>query len=123
MRPRKPGGFSISTPLRARSAIAWPPVESPPDALDVARRGPRDPAAPLRIVWPHRWEHDKDPAALLDDMAALPQDGSVRWTILGSTPPADDPLRVELHERFGSIIDHAGHEPDRAAVLGAPGGE
>ena len=97
--------------IHGQGTIAWPPLSEPPADLNDKRADSGD---VTRIVWPHRWEHDKDPAALLDAMRSLPQDGSVRWVILGSDPQDGDPRRLAMHEEFGAIIDHDGYEPDRA---------
>ena len=64
--------------VRARSNVAWCPVEVPkpeyPSPIEAAD-------SPL-VVWPHRHEHDKGPDLLLD-LARSHQGNSIRWALLG----------------------------------------
>jgi len=97
----------------ARSIVLPPPIESPPDEL-VAQRRVRLPSDPVRVLWPHRWEHDKDPDALYDLMTREAERLNLRLTLLGSPsdghcPPAIGRLRNDFRDR----IDHAGFIPDR----------
>ncbi|MEO1598834.1 MAG: DUF3524 domain-containing protein [Planctomycetota bacterium] len=64
--------------VRARSNVAWCPVEVPkpvyPSPIEAAD-------SPL-VVWPHRHEHDKGPDLLLD-LARSHRGNSIRWALLG----------------------------------------
>jgi glycosyltransferase involved in cell wall biosynthesis len=95
----------------ADSVVIWPPVEPPPAPGEDDGRVLHNPP---RVVWPHRWEHDKGPEELLA-VAEAHRDLGLRWTILGQefreTPPALEAFR----RRFGDHIDHVGFAPDRAA--------
>ncbi|MDG2292019.1 MAG: DUF3524 domain-containing protein, partial [Phycisphaerales bacterium] len=66
--------------IRTRSSIIWPPV-SAPGASRVAERVLHN--TPV-VVWPHRWEHDKNPEGLLETARSAREAGqSLRWILLG----------------------------------------
>ncbi|MHC5001820.1 MAG: tRNA-queuosine alpha-mannosyltransferase domain-containing protein [Planctomycetota bacterium] len=94
-----------------RSEVLWPPVEPPPAPAPDGRPLRR----PARVVWPHRWEHDKGPDELLQVALRETERCDLRWIILGErfrrVPPALDALQQELAGR----IDHVGFVEDRAA--------
>ena len=93
--------------------VQWLPVE------DVAGPRPRPdrspgPGEPVRVLWPHRWEHDKGPEELLELArdarlrAAAGTGPSLRWVLLGErfrrVPAAMETFRRE----FAAEIDHDG---------------
>jgi hypothetical protein len=96
--------------VEQRSRVIWPPVEPPPRDLE-RREGAFHDAT--RVVWPHRWEHDKGPAELLELADRESARLNLRWTILGQQFPTVPPELLELKRRHAQRIDHFGHEPDR----------
>lgn len=102
--------------VRARSRVAPPGIDAP------RRHGPRPPG-PLRILWPHRWEHDKGPALLFAALAGLAARGvDFRVSVVGQrfreAPVEFARARLELGDR----IDRWGHLPRvdyEAALLDA----
>ncbi len=94
--------------VQQRSVVIWPPVEPPP--ADLERRVSHNTG---RIVWPHRWEHDKGPAELLELAVRHSEALDLRWTILGERFPTVPPALVEFQRRFADRLDHCGFEPDR----------
>lgn len=56
--------------IAAKSRVLHPPFDPAPfDAAPVAR------GARIRIVWPHRWEHDKNPEAFFAAVTRLASEG------------------------------------------------
>ena len=127
--------------LLRKSVIAPPPIESPadlpagidePTASDPRgqNRPAEDPAIlhntdlegypdAVRVVWPHRWEHDKG----CDEFLAIAREARnresqggprIHWIILGQcfgqVPAAMTALLTEHRDR----IEHAGHLPEPA---------
>jgi hypothetical protein len=93
-----------------RSVIAWPPVETP-EATDseVLHNASEAKARGLTLVaWPHRWEHDKGPDALLaierDRGAAL----GIGWVLLGEQFEQSPPEMAALIAHAGDRVVHAG---------------
>jgi glycosyltransferase involved in cell wall biosynthesis len=97
--------------VQQHSRVAWPPVEPPPGALH--NRGRAGEGGPVRVVWPHRWEHDKGPDELLEIADRYSEPLNLRWTILGWQFPEVPPALAEFASRFAARIDHLGFEPDR----------
>jgi glycosyltransferase involved in cell wall biosynthesis len=93
------------------SAVAWPPVEAPP--AGVAAADDRAITEPVRVAWPHRWEHDKDPDALLAIAEEISARIDVRWTILGRRFRDCPPALEAFARRFADRIDHFGYAEDR----------
>ncbi len=100
--------------VESRSRVIWPPVEPPPDR---AGQGEGDPDRLLhnatRVVWPHRWEHDKGPDELLELATRFSERLDLRWTILGEQFPDTPPALREFEKLLAARTDHFGYEPDR----------
>ncbi len=71
------------------------------------------PQQPIRVVWPHRWEHDKGPDELLCLVERFTRPLNIRWTILGEQFRQMPPAMSAILERFSDCIDHAGYVNDR----------
>jgi glycosyltransferase involved in cell wall biosynthesis len=102
--------------IEARSRVVWPPVEWPDvGANQVVRKASIEDA--VRVVWPHRWEHDKGPDELLELARLHTESLNLRWTILGERYRTMPPAIKEFEREFADRIDHMGYEPDRAVYL------
>lgn len=113
------------TLVEGRSEVIWPPVELPPST---ARQTGSMQSIPLsgaasedvlhnsvRVVWPHRWEHDKGPGELLALAEQWSDKLNLRWVILGERYRETPPELDRFAERFASNIDHMGFLPNRDA--------
>nr|XP_054931748.1 glycosyltransferase-like domain-containing protein 1 isoform X1 [Dermacentor andersoni] len=123
---RVPGAGRLG-PLRCRletKARVLPfPVDVPPWAPSPCR----DPAAPLHIVWPHRWEHDKGPEEFVQALLELHRLGMCfHVSFLGQKfdeLPCRSPLPcpaaslVGVREQLGDRIRQWGPLPDREQYL------
>ncbi len=98
-----------------KSIVCWPPVEPPNGVLhntqeaDNTGRG-RMATGITRIVWPHRWEHDKGPNTLLRLARYLRHrsPGRYRWTLLGEQYRKIPRSLDRFLDEFTGDIDHAG---------------
>lgn len=114
---RSPDGSlgNVSGWIDDKSCVRWPPVDRPDEVLHNTADG--DNSGPFlnghgnnRIVWPHRWEHDKGPDTLLRLARFLESKspGQYTWVLLGEQfRRIPEPLQEFLHE-FRGAIDHAG---------------
>ena len=75
-------------------------------------------ARPIRILWPHRWEHDKNPEELLDLARQYSEPLNLRWTILGQQFQDTPPALEEFERIFADRIDHLGFVPDQSEYWG-----
>jgi len=116
--------------IRRRSEVL--PV--PFDATGLARLAPTtseraeaaDAERPCRILWNHRWEHDKDPEAFFEAVLHLAEEGlPVELAVAGERfserPPVFARARCRLEE-LGVPLTAWGYVPERAdyaAVLAA----
>lgn len=91
--------------IRQHSSIIWPPVRIPGDACG-AERVLHNASS---VVWPHRWEHDKNPEGLLETARHARRAGyGLRWILLGRcSGPVPDAMSI-FHDEFGSDIQHSG---------------
>jgi glycosyltransferase involved in cell wall biosynthesis len=102
--------------IAAKSFVLHPPFDAAPfDAAAVAR-GPR-----CRIVWPHRWEHDKDPESFFAAVGALAQEGLDFEVAVAGQPFSETRDQFEeAGERLGGRLVHLGQPESRddyAALL------
>ncbi len=78
--------------------------------VDAPRPAP-DGGAPL-IVWPHRWDHDKRPEALLRVLVALADhDVAFRVAFAGANTRSDPREFDAAIEALGERVVHVGHLP------------
>ncbi|UCF32369.1 MAG: DUF3524 domain-containing protein [Phycisphaerales bacterium] len=99
--------------IRSKSAVHPPPVDVP----QIHRSIPSDDRR-LRIVWPHRWEYDKNPEPLFDALVKLADEGfDFELVLTGerfrSAPEAFDRVCGRLK---GHVL-HAGFIPDRRSYM------
>jgi len=101
----------VVSAIEARSQVL--PVGCDLDAIDRARHVRANRAGPLRILWNHRWESDKDPDTFfttLFDLAAkeMPFEVSVLGESFRESPPIFETARRRLAGRivqWGFVAD------------------
>lgn len=93
--------------IEGRSEVIAPPFDS--TALDQATLTRGD--AP-RIVWPHRWEHDKNPEPFFAAVTQLAEEGIVFEVAVAGQAFQDRPAVIErAAAKLGDRLVHLG-EPD-----------
>ncbi|MBT4530683.1 MAG: DUF3524 domain-containing protein [Phycisphaerae bacterium] len=103
----------IDNRIRNNSTVAWVPVDIPPEYLEYPEvlhnsdNGGR--SKPIRIVWPHRWEHDKCPSKLLELAREYSQPLNLRWIILGEQFKEVPKALQQFQEEFQDRIEHIGY--------------
>jgi len=96
----------VAQRIEAKSEVLHPPFDPTPfDAAPVAR-GDR-----CRIVWPHRWEHDKDPDAFFAAVGRLAFEGLDFEVAVAGQPYLET---RDAFERAGAALG------DRLVHIGAP---
>ena len=101
----------VAERIAAKSRVLPPPFDPAP--LDAASpvRGTR-----ARVVWPHRWEHDKDPDAFLAAVEALAAEGLDFEVAIAGRPHRDiEPLVTQAASRLGERLVHLGEPESREA--------
>jgi len=69
---------------------------------------------PLHILWPHRWEHDKDPDAFFSVLFQLQNEGySFRLSVLGEQFSEVPAIFQEAKQRLSNEIVHWGYLPNK----------
>ncbi|KAL1467212.1 hypothetical protein MTO96_026232 [Rhipicephalus appendiculatus] len=100
--------------LEAKARVLSFPVKVPP----LSPAPCRDPATPLHIVWPHRWEHDKGPEEFVQVLLELHRlDMGFHVSFLGQEFEKLPPSLVGVREELGDHIRRWGPLPDRDEYL------
>lgn len=95
-----------------KCSIQSPGIEVP-DRL--AARAPAGPGQPLRIVWAARWEHDKNPALLLETLQRLQeQNTEFRLSVIGESFRRIPGEFHQIQQQFSDRIDRWGYQESRA---------
>ena len=109
----------VSELIAAKSAVLAPPFDPTPfDAAMPPARGSRP-----RIVWPHRWEHDKDPEAFFAAVSKLAAEGlDFEVVVAGQAFRETADSMQHAATALGERLVHVGEPGSRAeyaALLGS----
>ncbi|MGY8754002.1 MAG: tRNA-queuosine alpha-mannosyltransferase domain-containing protein [Phycisphaerales bacterium] len=100
----------IGERVRSNSAVAWVPVEF---LIEKQSTKNTDDDC-IRVVWPHRWEHDKGPDRLLELAREHTTKLNLRWIILGEQfSEIPESLKI-FQDEFQDRIDHMGYVESKA---------
>ncbi|XP_069960273.1 uncharacterized protein [Cherax quadricarinatus] len=100
---------TITQDIREKSEVIYFPV-----TIAHKTRCPKDALEPLHIIWPHRWEHDKDPATLFQVLFQLAEAGlNFRISVLGQSYTENPPIFNEARQRLSNFITHWGYAPNK----------
>ncbi|MDO8848505.1 MAG: DUF3524 domain-containing protein [Coriobacteriia bacterium] len=97
--------------IAGHAEVLPPPFD--PAVFDAAlpERGARP-----RIIWPHRWEHDKDPEAFFAAAGTLAAEGlDFEVAVAGQSFRETEPLMAEAAAALGDRLVHLGEPESREA--------
>ncbi len=102
--------------LRQRAGVL--PVGLDLSQYDALRPTASTPNEPPIVLWNHRWEADKNPAAFFDALYELQDEGvSFQVVLLGEHFVQPPPAFEEARERLGARVLHYGYAEDFAAYV------
>ncbi len=100
----------LARTIAAKSEVLAPPFDPAPFDAESLVRGPRP-----RVVWPHRWEHDKNPDAFFEAVTALAAEGLDFEVAIAGQEFRDVPDAIrDAHRGLGERLVHAGEPATRA---------
>ena len=99
----------VAERIAERSEVLPPPFDPAPFDAAPPTRGERP-----RIVWPHRWEHDKDPEAFLTAVGQLAAEGvDFEVAVAGQSFRETEALVAEAASTLGGRLVHLGEPRSR----------
>ncbi len=101
----------VAEAVAAKSEVLHPPFDPAPFDAAPVTRGER-----CRIVWPHRWEHDKAPEAFFAAVGRLAQEGLDFEVAVAGQPFRETQSVLEAAaSALGERLVHIGAPEDRGA--------
>jgi glycosyltransferase involved in cell wall biosynthesis len=101
--------------IRARAGVLHPGVDLPAGPPDLKAI---DAGAPPLVIWNHRWEFDKNPAAFFAALDAVAARGvDFRLALLGENFQVVPKEFLAARERYGARVVQYGFVESRAAYL------
>lgn len=104
----------LAEAIAAKSCVIAPPFDPAPFDATSPVRGRR-----CRIVWPHRWEHDKNPEAFFSAVSVLAKEGlDFEVAVAGQSFRETDEVMRAAAAALGDRLVHC-DEPDTRAEYAA----
>lgn len=95
---------------KQKSKVYFPGIDFP--NLPLVKT--KDDSEPLTVLWPHRWEFDKDPQEFLVFLELLKSEGiDFRLILLGEKYSEVPESMAAIEEKFSDKIIHSGYAEDR----------
>ncbi len=90
--------------IRARARVIPPGIDGPICAAKERQPGP------LRVLWCHRWEYDKDPESFFAAVGeALRRGAWLRLIVVGKRFREVPPVFAQARRQYSEIIEHWGY--------------
>jgi glycosyltransferase involved in cell wall biosynthesis len=101
----------VAERIAAKSEVLPPPFDPAPFDSAPVTRGARP-----RVVWPHRWEHDKDPESFFAAVEALAAEGlDFEVAVAGQSFRETESLMAEAAAALGNRLVYIGEPESRDA--------
>ncbi|KAL7642160.1 UNVERIFIED_CONTAM: hypothetical protein RMT77_006720 [Armadillidium vulgare] len=105
----RPDPGPIVEVIKKKSSVLYFPV-----SITHKTRSPKDALEPLHIIWPHRWEHDKDPDTFFQVLYQLTEAGlNFRLSVLGESFAEAPPVFAEARVKLSNFIHHWGYAENK----------
>jgi len=100
----RPNSKAICDQIKSVSQVSYFPLKLPA-RISVRRLRCVDQARPLHIVWPHRWEHDKDPDTFCRVVIKLGEEScdfvlSILGEVFSEMPEMFHEVKVKLNDKL-----------------------
>jgi len=106
---------AAASTIRARSSVVPPGIDPPAERQSGGSRE----EGPLRVLWPHRWEYDKDPKSFFAAVGEARRQGAqLRLLVVGKRFREAPPVFAAAAQEHAEIIDQWGYVEDLAAYRG-----
>jgi len=101
----KPNVKAICDQIKSVGQVSYFPLHLPAK-LSIRSEQGEDQARPLHIVWPHRWEHDKDPDTFCRVVIKLHEENcdfvlSLLGEVFDEIPEIFHEVKVKLEDKIG----------------------
>ena len=106
----KPNTSRIISQLKQKSSVLYFPIYEELKNIPSVIKNCDNKVGPLRIVWSHRWEHDKNPDSFFSTMSKLKHEGlDFRLIVLGESYSECPDTITQVKNELESHIDWFGY--------------